>query len=78
VKRLELHVVAAGTLLALGGACSRAGTTADAREPVVSPPNEQIVLPTQDELDSRANSDINGGNADAEFEKLRKEIEGDG
>jgi hypothetical protein len=71
--KLDLALGSAALAVALA-ACSN--NTTKAGETVVSPPNEQIELPTQEELDSRADADITADEADAELEKLRNEIEG--
>jgi hypothetical protein len=65
--------------IAIGAGCSDQ-STAHARGP--STPSHEASVgqppPTQSELDAQAAREIDESNADAEFEKLRREIEGGG
>lgn len=50
----------------------------DSRPAQASSASEEDAIPAQAQFDSQATQAINDQNADAEFEKLKQEIEGDG
>jgi hypothetical protein len=57
---------------------SGSGPRSDIRPPPSLPANQEDSIPAQTDFDAKATKSINAQNADAEFEKLKQEIEGDG
>ena len=83
--RITMHraVCALPLLIALACKDSSSSTAPAAPQPQPTPSkawqfDSKDVPPSQTDLDTKASKDINEKNADAEFEKLKKEIEGGG
>jgi hypothetical protein len=81
---IKLHLASALALLAIGGLTAGCGgysheaphgNSGDAVEAAVP---SQPPAPSDAELDAKAKQAINDANAEAEFEKLKQEIEADG
>ena len=75
------HAMCCALLLGLA-ACAgdeNGGTTANPQDPPAAGTVDDVDVnvPTAEEAQATANQSINESNADAEFEKLKKEIEGD-
>jgi hypothetical protein len=85
VMRIPLHWIACTLTLAMVSACkdSSAAKAPPSQQPAPTPSKAWPMKPLeeppkQSDLDAKASKDINDANADAEFEKLKKEIEGGG
>jgi hypothetical protein len=83
--KIKMHPVACALPLLIALACKDSSTssTPAATQPQPAPSkawqfDTKDLPPSQTDLDQKASKDINEKNADAEFEKLKKEIEGGG
>lgn len=82
--RITMHRTACALPLLIALACKDSSTsTTSASQPAPTPSkawqfDTKDLPPSQTDLDAQASKDINEKNADAEFEKLKKEIEGGG
>jgi hypothetical protein len=83
IQRVAMLALPAGVLLAVAQGCKddsspQKASQSPAASSTAQHPATTPTTPSQADLDAKASKDINEKNADAEFEKLKKELQGGG